>query len=293
MAIILPIVGDITAYAPLISTIALVVAIYLIFTLSIGYVTGALKRRAKTKKQFTNIGIFSRLLTYLFFVVLAIIALFAYVQDWSSLGIWLGLFSAALGWALQQPITGIAGWIMVVAIRPFDVGDRIFIGNMRGDVVDISLTHIYLAEVGGIVNTEENSGRIIMIPNSLLFTQNIINYTSKQQFTLDEVSFLMTFESDVDEAGKIALESAREITKEFMPTTKTEPYLRTFFDINGVSIRVRYQAPPERVQEISSTITKTIFEKVKKSKNVHFSYVHNIISWDAGKRIPPVSVTEK
>ncbi len=112
--------------------------------------------------------------------------------SWTALGLGVGLLSVAIGWALQRPITGMAAWFMIVVKRPFEIGDRVTIGAVKGDVVDITLTHIYINEIGGLVPSEENSGRTIMIPNSVLFEQNIINYTLQNEFVLDQVVTMVT-----------------------------------------------------------------------------------------------------
>ena len=68
-----------------------------------------------------------------------------------------GLLTIAVGMALQKPISSVFAWLIIVTRRPFSIGDRVVISNIRGDVVDISLTHIYLEEVGGTIDGEEKS----------------------------------------------------------------------------------------------------------------------------------------
>src|SRR3989344_242908 len=102
------------------------------------------------------LDIFSRLIWYLVVGLGLIVALLSYSGSWTGLGITLGLFSAALGFALQRPITGVAAWVMLDIKRPFEIGDRIIVSGVRGDVADVTLTHIYVREIGGIVAGEEN-----------------------------------------------------------------------------------------------------------------------------------------
>lgn len=56
--------------------------------------------------------------------------------------------------------------------------------------------------------------------------------------------------------------------KEFIAITKKEPYVRTFFQPNSISVHVRYFSPAQRLQEFSSKITKEILERIKKAKDV-------------------------
>lgn len=230
-----------------------------------------LLKGVKTKKEISDIKIFFRVLRYALILLLIIFIILSYVGSLLGIGITAGFLTAALGWALQRPITGIAGWLMVVLIRPFEIGDRIVIGGVKGDVVDISLTHIHIDEIGGTVTSEETSGRIILIPNSKLFEENIINYTKEDDFILDQVKFPITFKSDIEKAIKTSKESAKEVLQQYFKKIE-EPYIRISFQSSGVDIVVRYNTPAQKREEISSKITQKIFSKIKDSKEVEFAY---------------------
>ncbi len=261
-------------FLPLIRTILIVVIAFLIFNIALSAVKGYLKKRASKKKQISNIEIFSKVIKYIFTIVLILIAIFTYAGSWTGFGLSVGLFSAALGWALQRPITGIAGWIMVVVKRPFEIGDRIIIGKVRGDVEDISLTHIYIKEIGGIIGGEENSGRITMVPNSKLFEQDITNYTLSDDYMLDQVAFTVTYEGNLDKVMNIALDAANNQTKEYIEKMEKKPYVLTYFGPNGINVKLRYMSPAKRLQEFSSRITKEIFDGISKTKDVEIAYPH-------------------
>ncbi|MBU0615958.1 MAG: mechanosensitive ion channel family protein [Nanoarchaeota archaeon] len=262
---------------PFLRGLILFVIILLAFNVALKLIRKSLLKKAKTKHQKSNVEIFTKVIKYVFVVILFLFVIFSASGGWTGFGLSVGLFSAALGWALQRPITGMAGWIMVITKRPFEIGDRIIIGSVKGDVVDINLTHIYISEVGGIVRGEENSGRYIMIPNSKLFEVDITNYTFDTEYILDQVSVTVTFEGNLDKAMKIAKEAAIKHTKEFMDKTKSKPYIRTYFKDFGMEVRVRYLSPAKRVQEISSYITKEIYDRIKSEKDVQIAYPHQEI----------------
>ena len=79
---------------------------------------------------------------------------------------------------MQAPVTGIAAWLMLILKCPFKIRDRVIIAGITGDVMEITLTHVILNQVGGTVSSEERSGRGILIPNAILFGQTITNYTN-------------------------------------------------------------------------------------------------------------------
>ncbi len=265
-------VSQVLGYVPFLWLIVSLAIVYIVFKFLLMLSKRALLKKARTKKQKSNIEIFARIVQYLFILILILFAIFSFGGDLTGFGLAAGLFSAALGWALQKPITGIAAWILMVVKRPFDIGDRIIIGNVRGDVDDISLTHIYLKETGGIVGGEENSGRIVMVPNSIMFEQNIINYTLQDVFTLSEVVVSITYESNLEKAREIALKAANKYTKDFQ--AKKNPYIRNFFQANGVNVHVRYFVPAKNIQKVSSDVTAEIHREVSKARDVEFAYPH-------------------
>lgn len=260
---------------PALRTVVIIIVVWLVFNRLLMWATKELARRASTKKQKSNVEIFSRILKYLLLLILLMFAIFSYTGSLNGIGLSLGLLSAALGWALQKPITGMAAWIMVVIKRPFDIGDRIIIGNVRGDVEDITLSHLYLREVGGMVSGEENSGRIIMVPNAVLFEKEIINYTMQDEYVRDEVVYDVTYEGDLDEALRIGVQAAVKHTRPFANKVNEQPNALTQFGSSGVTIRIRYFVAARNVQHFRSIITKEIFENIRKAKNVAFAYPHS------------------
>jgi small-conductance mechanosensitive channel len=261
-------------FVPIVRTSITVITILFISGFILKRIKKLLLKKAKTKRQITNIEVFSKASKYLILIIIILFAIFSYSGNWTGLGLTLGLFSAALGWALQKPITGIAAWIMIVTRRPFEIGDRVIIGSVKGDIVDLTLTHVYLKEIGGLVPSEENSGRTTMVPNSTLFEQNIINYTSQDEYVLDQVTTSITYESNLDKAIKIIQKAAEKNISEFSKKVKTKPYIRTYFQPSSVGVHIRYFAPAQRLQEISSNITKEIYDNLKTQKDVEIAYPH-------------------
>ncbi len=255
-------------------TVISIIILYWIFCYIFNFLKKFLLKRAKNKKERSDIEIFSRAIKYIVVLFLIIFGLLSYSGSLISIGLFAGLISASLGFALQRPISGMAAWLMLVVKRPFEIGDRVIIGTVKGDVSDISLTHVHVKEIGGTIPSEEISGRTILIPNAKLFEEDIINYTRKDNFILDQVSFPITFDSDIDGAQKIAEESAQIVLKDYEKNTQ-KPYSRTYFQPSGVDIFVRYLTLASNRNEISSKITQNIFKKVNQSKKIRFAYFHS------------------
>jgi small-conductance mechanosensitive channel len=249
------------------------VVLYLISFYFLEKIRKKFLERVKTKKEKSNIEIFLKATEYFLFLLFLIFIFLAFGGSLTGIGVVAGLLSAALGWALQRPITGIAAWLMIIIKRPFEIGDRVTIGDIKGDVADITLTHIHIKEIGGTIISEESSGRIILIPNAKLFEQDIINYTLTDELILDQAKFTVTYESDLRETEKISLEATKEILSKYLSSFQ-QPYVRFKFRESGIGVFVRYQTPAPKREEVLSKITEKIFEKIKNSNKVEFAYPH-------------------
>ncbi|WP_406661194.1 mechanosensitive ion channel domain-containing protein [Methanolobus sp. ZRKC3] len=251
-----------------------VIFLILILNTILNVVRKGLLLKAKTKKQISNVEIFTQIFRYFFTLLIIIFAVLSYSSAWSSFGIFLGFLSAAMGFALQKPITGIAAWMMVVTKRPFDIGDRIIIGDVKGDVLDVTLTHIHVAEIGGLIDGEEKSGRIVMVPNWLLFERNIVNYTSNDDFVMNKVVVNVTYESNLDHAIEIVDLSARKYLAGIIGMSPGGPEIRLDFQASGIDVQVKYFSPARHLHEYSTNITKEIFDRVRVSGDVEIAYPH-------------------
>jgi len=256
--------------------VSAVVAILLITGVNLGLKSAKKKmlKKAKSKKQVSNVKLFTRIANITITGFIILVSFFSYIGSWTGLGVVAGLLTAALGFALQRPITGVAAWIMVVLKKPFLVGDRIMIGDVKGDVYDITLTHVYLDEIGGDVGGDLISGRSVMIPNYLLFENNIINYTLIHNYILGEVATLITYESDLDKAIAISKRAAEKFSKEFAEKLKQDVVVRVKMEESGILLKTKFFAPADNMHEISSKITKEIYDLIKKEKNIEIAYPH-------------------
>jgi len=196
--------------------------------------------------------------------MIAILVLIAMSGSFRVLGLTTGFLGMMLGWSLQQPVTGIAAWLMIIFKKPFKIGDRVVIAGITGDVTQITLTHVILNQVGGSISGEEKSGRGILIPNAILFQNVIINYTLEQEYMLDEVPVRLTFASDWEKAKEILISAATECTKEIIEKTGSDPFIRAEFLEWGVLARLRYQTIPTKRQEISTEIIEVLLREFKK-----------------------------
>ena len=132
--------------------------------------------------------------------VTVIFALIVLSRIWfgifESIGTFMGLLSAGLAIAFQDLLVNIGGWLFITIRKPFKNGDRVQIGDVTGDVIDIRLFQFSVIEVGNWVDADQSTGRIIHIPNGYVFTKWQANYTEGFEYIWDEIPVLLTFDLD-------------------------------------------------------------------------------------------------
>jgi len=153
-------------------------------------------RHAHAKSQGYNLIRAIRLLS-LFVVFLVFISFLN--ANWYTTAASLGIVSLILGFALQTPIASLMGWVYIVIRSPFKVGDRIQVSNFTGDVVEISYLDTTLWEFAGdYLSNDLPSGRLIRFPNSLIFQDEVYNYSwNKFPYIWNEIPFHVAYESDL------------------------------------------------------------------------------------------------
>ena len=90
--------------------------------------------------------------------------------------------------ALQEVILSIAGWFIVLFKRPYEPGDRIELGGVKGDVIDVRLFQTSVLEIGNWVKEDQSTGRITHIPNSQQNPNTILNQKKRQKKYLPTLS---------------------------------------------------------------------------------------------------------
>ena len=212
--------------------------------------------------------------SYIAVAMMMLIAIFG--KSLVVIGLSLGFIATLLAWGIQGPIMNLAGWLMLISIKPYRVGDRVILEGNIGDVKDISTMYTLLEQVGGTIGGEEKSGRAQLIPNMHLFGWTIVNYSRNEPFILDEVPVRVTYDSNLDRAEELLIASAREVLGNLVDETGLAPYVRHEFIPSGIISRIRYRVPPQRRQEYSSRIVNSLFSAVNPDPEVRFCYVQSV-----------------
>lgn len=150
-----------------------------------------------------------RISTYVVSFIGILTLAWIWIEAFNDLPTFLGLVSAGIAIALSDVLRNMAGWIFILSRRPFRIGDRIEIQGTKGDVIDIRLFRFSMMELGQWVDAEQSTGRLVHVPNGLVFTNQLANYTEGFPYVWHEIPVLVTFESDWRRAEAILLDVLR------------------------------------------------------------------------------------
>lgn len=225
---------------------------------------------------------------YIYYIALVIFISLIWLGDITNLATYLGLVSAGIVVALSDPITNIAGWLFITLRRPFDVGERIQIGEHAGDVIDTRIFQFTMLEIGNWVDADQSTGRMIHIPNRKVFSEPLANYSKGFQFIWNEIPVLITFESDWRKAKTILHTIISKHEKDFRSdverqlertsqeyliyTPTTTPIVYTNVKESGVLLTVRYLCKPHERRITSEVIWEDVLGAFEQHPDINLAY---------------------
>lgn len=197
-----------------------------------------------------------------------------------------GLVGAGLVLVFREPIANVGGWLFILAVRPFELGDRIEVDGVRGDVVDIRLFEFTMLEIGNWVNADQSTGRIVHVPNMRVFDRSLSNYHKGFGFIWDEISVITTFESDWRHAKRVMTEIATCTTKDLSAQARENesrnsylihyenltPIVYTSVCEYGVRLTLRFLTDPRQRRGTENALFEAILDAFAVTPDIEFAY---------------------
>ena len=224
--------------------------------------------------------------------IIFLVALLLIGRTWfvavQSIATFVGIITAGLTIALRELLVDLAGWLFIITRRPFNLGDRIEIGEVKGDVIDIRAFKFTLLEVGNWVDGEQSTGRIVHVPNRDIFRERIYNYTMGFRFIWNEISIVITYESNYEKAKNIlqnivekhsanlsdkAAEKVIEAAQKFLIYySSLTPIVYTRVIDYGIKLTMRYICSPKMRRVSEHRIYEDIILAFSREDDVDFAY---------------------
>lgn len=214
------------------------------------------------------------------FMALVLLAIFS--DRLRGVALSLGVVGAGVAFALQEVIASVAGRIAILFGRFFDVGDRVQLGGIKGDVVDIGVLRTTLMEMGDWVQGDLYNGRIVRVANSFVFKEPVYNYSADFDFLWEEVRVPVKYGSDHKLARRLLEQAVHDICGGFVePARETwaritgryklehaqvEPMVTLIANDNWIEFTLRYVVPYTKRRSVKDELFSRILEDFGESR---------------------------
>lgn len=195
----------------------------------------------------------------------------------------IGLVTAGLAFALQQVVTAIAGYVVILRGELFSVGDRITMGGVRGDVIGLRFTMTQVFEMGQPpaeqdaspamwVRSRQPTGRIVSVSNARVFDEPIYNYSREFNYIWEEITIPIAYSADRERAEEILLDATGKWTQDIatdataamdqfawryaIQSQPVEPKVYYRLTDNWLELTVRFIAPVRGVRELKDELSR-------------------------------------
>lgn len=188
-------------------------------------------------------------------LLLAVLLLFSVLSIWfddpNRLATAAGLVTAGLAFALQRVITATAGYFVILRGKTFNVGDRIVMGGVRGDVVALSFMQTTIMEMGQPppvqsdgpaiwVHSRQYTGRVVTVSNAKVFDEPVYNYSRDFPYIWEELSLPVRYQDDRAKAEQILLKAARKHSADIAKLAEADlAELRNRYCVTGADVAPR------------------------------------------------------
>lgn len=224
-----------------------------------------------------------------------------------------GLIGAGIAFALQKVITAIAAYFVLLRGKTFNVGDRITMGGVRGDVVALGFIQTTIMEMGQPppeqadapamwVHARQYTGRIVTVTNDKIFDKPVYNYSRDFPFIWEEMQIPIGYKSDRGAAEKILLEvasahavkiaelsepSLRELERRYS-VRDYELQPRVYFRLtdNWIEMSLRFISHDSGVRDLKDRMSREILDRFDQAGIGLASSTYDIVG------MPPLKIEQ-
>jgi small-conductance mechanosensitive channel len=202
---------------------------------------------------------------------------FAFASELGSIVTFAGLITAGLAVAMQSVLVSIVGYFFLIGKYGIRVGDRVQIGDVTGEVIDLGLVRLHLMELGGHGSLGP-TGRIVAFANSIVFqvSSGLFKQIHGVNFVWREITLSLPVGIDYAAAKRklaaavtnVLMEDREEIlrqTKEIQRATSSDsgadaqPRVQLSFSATGVDAHIRYPVHLQNAAEMEERVSQSVF----------------------------------
>jgi small-conductance mechanosensitive channel len=205
---------------------------------------------------------------------------FAFASELGSIVTFAGLITAGLAVAMQSVLVSIVGYFFLIGKYGIRVGDRVQIGDVTGEVIDLGLVRLHLMELGGHGSLGP-TGRVVAFANSIVFqvSSGLFKQIHGVNFVWREITLSLPAGADYASTKRKLMAAVTNVlkddreeilrqTKEIQKATSSsssgdsQPRVQLSFSGTGVDAHVRYPVHLQNAAEIEERVSQAVYSVV-------------------------------
>jgi small-conductance mechanosensitive channel len=244
-------------------------------------IRNAIKRRVEDATRLQSMRVAVRnVLAITGFLIIAII----WLPRGNNLITALGILGAGLAIASQEMVGSLVAGLNIWLGNIYRVGDRVRIGGVVGDVMDINLLRTTVMEVGEWVKADQYTGRVVTVANRQVWVNSVYNFTQHWGYLWDEITLPITYESDWQRATELMLEHGQTYTAELqadaeaklsimidrypLKDTKVEPTLYLAMTDNWIELTLRFVVDAQERRKVKGQLHQDLLQHFQAEDNI-------------------------
>jgi small-conductance mechanosensitive channel len=201
----------------------------------------------------------------------------------------LGFAAAGIAVALQNVILSIAGYFFLIGRFGIKAGDRVQIGGVTGDVIDIGLVKLSMMELSGTGSHRQPTGRVVVFSNAIVFqpSGNFFKQAPGTSFVWNEIRLTLAPDADYRLAEKRLLDAVDEVFAHYRDRVLAEfrqlerelnirletpkPQSRLLLSQSGLEIIIRYPAEARSAAQVADEVSRRVLDAINREPSLRLA----------------------
>lgn len=215
-----------------------------------------------------------------FWCLVVAIAASTFATQLGSLATFAGLITAGLAVAMQSVLVSVVGYFFLIGKYGIRVGDRVQIGNVTGEVIDLGLVRLHLMELSG-QGSQSPTGRVVAFANSIIFQASggLFKQIPGINLAWHEITLSLPAGSDYAKIKVELIEAVTNVIKEYRDDIlrqtleiqkaasssaagDAQPQVQLRFSAAGVEALVRYPVQLQHAAEIDERVSRELLNVI-------------------------------
>jgi len=223
-----------------------------------------------------------KLISFVAYLLIFILSIVIFRDALGNLAVIVGAATAGIAFALKEVIVSLAGWVALTFGDFYKVGDRVQLGGIKGDVIDIGFARTTLMELGEWVEGDLYTGRIVRVANSFIFTEPMFNYSGDFPYLWDEIKIPVKYGCDVGLTDRILQSIVNDVTADYandaketwskvqmkylVENARVEPMVTLILNDNWIEFTVRYPVDVKKRRATKDALFRRILSAVEETE---------------------------